>query len=76
MNVAGYHFHFITQDRSAGGHLLECQVESATVGIDLTSRLLMLLPESPSFYEADLSGSRGGEVEKVERESERPRPPR
>jgi acetolactate decarboxylase len=23
-NVAGYHFHFLSQDRSKGGHLLEC----------------------------------------------------
>ena len=33
-NSAGYHFHFISGDRQAGGHVLECQTGALTVEID------------------------------------------
>ena len=33
VNVAGYHLHFITADRQAGGHLLDCRVADARVAI-------------------------------------------
>jgi acetolactate decarboxylase len=31
INLPGYHCHFITADRRAGGHLLDCRVEGATL---------------------------------------------
>ncbi len=34
INLPGYHCHFITADRQAGGHLLDCRVEGATVAVD------------------------------------------
>jgi acetolactate decarboxylase len=40
-NVAGYHFHFLSDDRQQGGHLLDCQLVAATVEIDSTSRIYM-----------------------------------
>ena len=39
VNVAGYHFHFISKDRMYGGHLLECTVQQATIGMDKKDRL-------------------------------------
>ena len=53
INLPGYHFHFITQDRRAGGHLLECQLQNAIIGIDYTSRFYMALPESSEFFKVD-----------------------
>jgi acetolactate decarboxylase len=47
INVAGYHFHFITDDESAGGHLLDCIVRNATIEIDYTYDYALALPESP-----------------------------
>jgi len=44
INAPGYHFHFITRDRKAGGHLLECQLEDAKVKIDYTDEFYMMLP--------------------------------
>ena len=46
INVPGYHFHFITADRKAGGHLLDCQIQSAQTEIDYTSEFYMVLTES------------------------------
>jgi acetolactate decarboxylase len=37
VNAAGFHFHALTTDLSFGGHVLDCEVASATVEIDETS---------------------------------------
>jgi acetolactate decarboxylase len=43
-NVAGYHFHFISDDKQAGGHVLECQADALTVEIDTIDDVYMQLP--------------------------------
>ena len=45
-NYAGYHLHYLTEDHSAGGHILECVLENGTVGIDpIRSFSVDLIPE-------------------------------
>jgi acetolactate decarboxylase len=45
INVPGYHFHFITEDRSRGGHLLDCRLVSGFVHCDHIQRIhLELVP--------------------------------
>ena len=44
VGFAGYHFHLITDDYSAGGHLLDCIVRDATIEIDQTNKFDMILP--------------------------------
>lgn len=36
INVAGYHMHFISDDETSGGHLLDCNIRDATIEIDYT----------------------------------------
>lgn len=36
-NVTGFHFHFLTGNREAGGHLLDCRIQKGTVAIDHSS---------------------------------------
>ena len=57
VGAVGYHLHFLTDDRKAGGHVLKCQVQRVTVEIDTTSELHMVLPNDPAFYQVDLSTS-------------------
>jgi len=66
INVTGYHFHFITKDRTAGGHTLACQVEDATVAIDYTNGFYMVLPEGEGFFRVDLGKEKQRELEEVE----------
>jgi acetolactate decarboxylase len=47
INVSGYHLHFITDDETAGGHVLECIVRNATIEIDYTYEYDLMLPENP-----------------------------
>jgi acetolactate decarboxylase len=67
VNVPGYHFHFLTEDRTAGGHLLEATIQSAQIQIDPLPNFRMQLPESDDFYRVDLSKDKGKELDKVER---------
>lgn len=68
VNVPGYHLHFLTADRKAGGHVLEFTVQEATVSVDETSNFLMLLPgEGSDFYKIDLTGDKQAELEKAEK---------
>lgn len=67
INVPGYHFHFITEDKKAGGHLLECQTEDIRIGIDYTSNSYLSLPEDDEFYNAELSKENQAALEKVEK---------
>ncbi|MEW6418295.1 MAG: acetolactate decarboxylase, partial [Nitrospirota bacterium] len=66
VNVPGYHFHFITEDRKAGGHILEMQIKEAKADIDYTSEFYMVLPENDEFYKADLSKEKQKLLENVE----------
>jgi len=54
-NAPGYHFHFITRDRDAGGHVLECQVQDVVVEIDYTDQWHTVLPGDDAFYQVDMS---------------------
>ncbi len=44
LEVAGYHLHFISADRTRGGHVLECRPRSGRLRIDLSSDLHVELP--------------------------------
>ena len=44
VQAPGYHLHFLTQDRGAGGHLLDFRIWHGTVKIDYTREFLMELP--------------------------------
>lgn len=43
VNAPGYHFHFITADKSAGGHVLECDIQDAEAEMEIVSSLNMTL---------------------------------
>ncbi len=44
VEIRGWHVHFATADRAAGGHVLDCEVEHATAELDHTTRLRVELP--------------------------------
>jgi len=39
VNVPGHHFHFITADKKAGGHVLDCSTAGANVDVAVISNL-------------------------------------
>ena len=39
INAPNFHFHFISEDRKRGGHLLNCKINSARIDIDTKDKL-------------------------------------
>lgn len=66
LNIPGMHLHYLTDDRSAGGHILDFSVENATVLIDLTPRFALWLPEGDQYAALDLGADLSGELADVE----------
>jgi len=68
LNVAGFHLHFISDERQTGGHILDFTVpENTTVEYDITPAFHMTLPTSGAFTGADLTQDLTTELAKVER---------
>jgi acetolactate decarboxylase len=67
VNVPGYHFHFITGDRTRGGHLLACNVSRGQLSIQVCSRLSLNLPVTLDYLTAEFSRDPRKDIEKAER---------
>ena len=55
LNIPGYHFHFLADDHTSGGHVLDVKADALEVELDFQSNLRLALPETKQFLEADLS---------------------
>ncbi|BBL67775.1 acetolactate decarboxylase [Methanoculleus chikugoensis] len=66
VNVPGYHLHFITGDRAAGGHVLDMTLAEGTVQVDTTANFTMALPSGGDFLTVDLSADLSDDLEQVE----------
>jgi acetolactate decarboxylase len=66
LEVPGYHLHFISDDRGAGGHLLECSGRNLRVAIQQVRDLHVALPENQDFLKADLTGDPAAALDRAE----------
>lgn len=66
INLAGYHLHFLSEDHTMGGHLLECSIENAAISIDTVTQFQMLLPQNEHFLQTDFGGVTEQEKQNVE----------
>jgi acetolactate decarboxylase len=66
MNVPRYHMHFITADRSTGGHLMDFHLENADIKVGDLSDFEKVLPNNQDFYQADPSENQQAALKKVE----------
>ncbi len=54
INVAGFHEHYINQQRQGGGHVLDYYLKNGTLQIGVISRLTIDLPNQSTFLQANL----------------------
>lgn len=54
LNVAGYHLHFVSADRTKGGHVLGVKAEKLTAALHLETDFHLGIPETEAFLRADL----------------------
>jgi len=55
ISVAGYHLHFLDEDRSRGGHAMDFRVSHGEARICTLSELHLSLPRTPDFLAAKLA---------------------
>ena len=71
INVPGFHFHFINQDKTGGGHVLELQASNLTAEVDVTTNFQLILPEAAEFTAFELPSGNGNAVEATEKSTEK-----
>lgn len=58
VNVSGYHFHFISDDRTKGGHILDVSFDQAQVSVDAMDGFVMnLSPTIPQGSVTDMDSA-------------------
>ena len=68
LNVAGYHLHFITADRSAGGHVLEFRLVRGELRVDSEADLRLELPPGIGLPTPDLTAAKRETLDHIEGE--------
>jgi acetolactate decarboxylase len=70
INVSGYHLHFISADRTRGGHILGFELEQGKCQIDTINQFFLRLPDAvDAFSNTDLAKDRSVELKNVEKAS-------
>jgi acetolactate decarboxylase len=69
INVAGYHLHFISDDRDGGGHVLDCRLRNGVVAIDNSSDLHLELPAGVDAAAPDATAGKHALLDQIERDS-------
>ena len=67
IEVGGYHLHFISEDRTRGGHVLDSRCRELRVRLDPSNELHVELPPSVDLADPELAGATHDAVELVER---------
>jgi acetolactate decarboxylase len=67
IEVAGYHLHFLSADRSRGGHVLDSRSEGLCVRLDPSNDLHVELPPAVDLADPDLAAATHAAIERVER---------
>ena len=67
IEVSGYHLHFVTADRSRGGHVLDSRAAGLKVGLDPSSDLHVELPPGIELAAPELAGDTHAALDRVER---------
>jgi acetolactate decarboxylase len=65
-SIPGYHLHFISKDRTKGGHVLDCTAQKLKARIQVLSEFDIRLPDSGPFLTTNLSKDPASDLAKTE----------
>lgn len=54
ISIAGYHLHFINDERTSGGHMIDFELLKGTIKIDHYSSIYLALPETTDFQNTNV----------------------
>lgn len=66
INAAGWHIHFISDDRRKGGHVFDLKMKSGHALLDKISKIEIQLPTDPVFDTYSLKEASDDDIKKVE----------
>src|SRR6185312_1931539 len=66
ITVAGLHIHFLADDRSVGGHVLDVEVGEAALQLSAYARFDLRLPTDPHFLFTELTHNEDHRIVAVE----------
>jgi acetolactate decarboxylase len=65
-HIAGYHFHFLSADKTSGGHIIDVVADGITIEVDMLNSYTMELPPTVDFRNFDFKKDRKEEIKSVE----------
>ncbi len=66
IDVAGYHLHFLSDDRSIGGHVIDLTLQHGTLLVDGAHDLHLEIPAGLEIGDADTSAAKAAAIRAVE----------
>ena len=66
INMPGWHLHFLSEDRSKGGHVFDVSIREGTARADKISSIVIKLPEEPAFDTYSLKQDLQAEIKSIE----------
>lgn len=66
-NISGYHFHFLSAQKDAGGHIIDLKAENITIEIDQLNSYEIQVPATSDFEQFDFKKTKGDDIKSVER---------
>ena len=66
LNATGWHLHFVSEDKTKGGHVLGLAIDNATLSWDYTRGFRMILPDNEMFNGLDLTVDQSEDIKKAE----------
>lgn len=66
INVTGLHLHFLTSNRIGGGHIIDFNIENATLELGYLLDYHLILPSGGDFYGGDFAVDRTNDLEEAE----------
>ena len=70
LNATGWHFHFISDDRTKGGHMLELSFKEAKAELDITPEFDLELSDNSDFQSMELAKDVNDAIKKVETDTQ------
>ena len=70
LNAVGWHLHFISKDKTKGGHVLGVNLANAVLTWDDTDEFQMRLPQNEKFHRFDLAADQSDAIKRIETNKE------
>ena len=65
-HISGYHFHFLSADKTSGGHIIDLTADDVTIEVETLTSYTMQLPQTDDFKKFDFKKDRKEEIKSVE----------